>query len=62
MYYIDPVCKKRVRKKSEYAILKFRGQVYHFCCSVCKESFERQPEKYALAEKEPEKEPESSFD
>ncbi|MFH1820384.1 MAG: YHS domain-containing protein [Candidatus Nealsonbacteria bacterium] len=39
MFYIDPVCKKRLRKKQEYAIIKHNGKVYHLCCKVCKELF-----------------------
>ena len=50
MLYIDPVCKKKLRKKQEYAILKYRGNVYHFCCKVCKEQFEKNPAEYVPEE------------
>ncbi len=46
MFNIDPVCKKRLRRKQEHAILKYGGSVYHFCCGACKESFEQNPLKY----------------
>ncbi|HEY4504661.1 MAG TPA: YHS domain-containing protein [Candidatus Paceibacterota bacterium] len=48
MFYIDPVCKKRLRRKEEYAILKYGGHVYHFCCKTCKEEFQKNPILYIL--------------
>ena len=53
MFNVDPVCKKRLRRKQEYAILNYGGSVYHLCCRVCKEEFEKNPLKYV---------PESSFE
>lgn len=46
MYYIDPVCHKKIRKKQEYAIIKFRGAAYHLCCDACKDIFIMRPEEY----------------
>ncbi len=46
MYYIDPVCKKRLRRKEEYAILRYGGNVYHVCCKACQEEFQKSPVKY----------------
>lgn len=46
MFNIDPVCKKRLRRKEEYAILRYGGNVFHLCCRACKEEFERNPLKY----------------
>lgn len=43
MFYTDPVCKKKLRRKQEYAIIKYGGVVYHLCCKACKEEFERRP-------------------
>jgi YHS domain-containing protein len=45
----DPVCGMRVdvigaKYKSEH-----NGSTVYFCCAGCKQSFDRQPEKYALA-------------
>lgn len=48
MYYIDPVCHKKIRKKQEHAIIKFRGIAYHLCCAACKDIFIMKPEDYAL--------------
>ncbi|HBT91878.1 MAG TPA: YHS domain-containing protein, partial [Candidatus Veblenbacteria bacterium] len=41
MFIIDPVCKKKLRRKQEYAILKYGGSTYYVCCKVCQEEFER---------------------
>lgn len=46
MFYIDPVCKKKLRRKEEFAILKYGGNVYHLCCRACKEEFEKHPAEY----------------
>lgn len=46
MYYTDPVCKKKIRKKQEHAIIKFRGIAYHLCCASCKDNFIMRPEEY----------------
>lgn len=46
MQFIDPVCKKRLRKKEEYAIIKYGGNIYHLCCKACKEEFQKSPIKY----------------
>lgn len=46
MFNIDPVCKKRMRRKQEYAILKYGGRVYYFCCRSCKDAFEASPLKH----------------
>lgn len=50
MYYIDPVCKKKLRKKEEFAIVKYGEHVYHLCCKACKDAFDRDPSLYALIE------------
>lgn len=46
MYYIDPVCKKKLRRKEEYAIVKANGEAYHLCCKACKDAFEKDQTKY----------------
>jgi YHS domain-containing protein len=48
MFYIDPVCKKRLRRKEECAILKYGGNVYHLCCKTCKEEFQKNPIQHIL--------------
>ncbi len=50
MHYFDPVCKKKLRKKTEFAIIKFRGVAYHLCCESCKEIFIMRPEEYVPQE------------
>jgi len=44
----DPICGMMVdiggaRYKSE-----FRGQWFYFCCAGCKQTFDKQPDKYIL--------------
>jgi YHS domain-containing protein len=29
---------------------EFRGDLYYFCCIDCKQTFDKQPDKYILAE------------
>lgn len=43
---IDPVCGMEIdAEKSIYKVV-YKGKVYHFCSSVCKEEFEKNPEYY----------------
>jgi YHS domain-containing protein len=42
----DPVCGMNVDEKNAAATATYEGQTYYFCAKVCKESFEKQPEKY----------------
>lgn len=42
----DPVCGMTVDQKTATASVIFKGTTYYFCCSVCKEKFEQEPEKY----------------
>jgi len=46
MFFIDPVCLKKLRKKQEYAILKNQNKIYHFCCLACKLLFIKQPDQF----------------
>ena len=46
MFHIDPVCKKKLRRKEEHAILKYGGNVFYLCCKTCKEEFQKSPIKY----------------
>ncbi len=46
MFNVDPVCGKKLRRKQEYAILKYGGNNFYFCCKACKEEFEKTPIKY----------------
>ncbi len=46
MIYIDPVCKKKLRRKEEYAILKYGGNEFRFCCQACLAAFRKTPLAY----------------
>jgi YHS domain-containing protein len=43
---VDPVCGMEVDPaKAKYKTL-YKGKVYYFCSSMCKEEFEKRPEYY----------------
>ena len=46
---LDPVCGNEVDEKSAEGLSVFRGELYYFCCSGCHNTFDQNPEKYALA-------------
>ena len=48
---IDPVCKMKVEESKAAATSEYRGKKYHFCAVGCKKAFDRDPEKYIVAEK-----------
>ncbi len=41
----DPVCGMMVEEQKAAAISSYEGQTYYFCAKVCKETFDRDPEK-----------------
>jgi len=43
---VDPVCKMLVDEKKAKYTSSYHGVVYYFCCSSCKEAFDRDPGKY----------------
>ncbi|WP_069806778.1 YHS domain-containing protein [Vulcanisaeta thermophila] len=45
MVKVDPVCGMEVSEDTPYKTL-YRGKIYYFCSRMCKEEFERDPEKY----------------
>jgi YHS domain-containing protein len=45
-FEIDPVCKMEVDPRNPPFKTLYKGQTYYFCAAVCKELFERAPEKY----------------
>ncbi|MBI5935750.1 MAG: YHS domain-containing protein [Chloroflexi bacterium] len=51
----DPVCGMRIPKATAAAISVYKGETYYFCAALCKQLFDREPEKY-LQELEPQKE------
>jgi YHS domain-containing protein len=42
----DPVCKMTVDEDSAIAKEEYKGKTYYFCAQGCKETFEKDPEKY----------------
>ena len=45
----DPVCNMMVDEKTPAAKSEYQGKVYYFCCTACKEKFDKEPEKYVKA-------------
>ncbi|MEM4312336.1 MAG: YHS domain-containing protein [Nitrososphaerales archaeon] len=43
---VDPICKMKVDDKKTKLISEYKGKKYYFCSSSCKESFDKEPEKY----------------
>lgn len=48
---IDPVCGMKVKPEEAAATYEYKGKTYYFCALACKEKFEKEPEKFAGAEK-----------
>jgi YHS domain-containing protein len=42
----DPVCEMEVNEKTAKYKTTYRGKTYYFCAAGCKESFERNSNKY----------------
>jgi YHS domain-containing protein len=42
----DPVCGMNVEESKAAATSTYGGQTYYFCAKVCKENFDKDPEKY----------------
>jgi YHS domain-containing protein len=43
---IDPVCKMDVDEKSAKAKSDYKGKTYYFCALACKQTFDKNPDKY----------------
>ena len=43
----DPVCGKWIDLSQAEAGIEHEGIIYHVCCSLCQEEFEREPARYA---------------
>jgi YHS domain-containing protein len=43
---VDPVCKMTVDPAKAAAQSKYKGATYYFCAVGCKQTFDREPEKY----------------
>jgi len=42
----DPVCGMEVDEKTVKYKTERMGKTYYFCCAMCKEKFEENPQKY----------------
>lgn len=42
----DPVCKMTVDENTAAVTAEYKGKTYYFCAAGCKETFEKEPEKY----------------
>jgi len=42
----DPVCGMRILKATAAATSTYKGEMYYFCSALCKQLFDREPEKY----------------
>jgi YHS domain-containing protein len=43
---VDPVCKMTVPEKSRHLTATYNGKRYYFCAELCRNMFEKNPEKY----------------
>ncbi len=43
----DPVCGMDVDEKKAGARSEYKGQTYYFCSPGCKQTFDKDPERYA---------------
>jgi len=43
---IDPVCGMKIKKKDAAATSEYKGKTIYFCNKMCKEDFDKEPEKY----------------
>ena len=42
----DPVCRMTVDESAATAKTEYQGKIYYFCAEGCKETFEKEPEKF----------------
>ena len=48
----DPVCGMEVTYENAQARSEYNGDTYYFCSLDCKESFDKDPERYAIHHEE----------
>lgn len=46
--FTDPVCGMKLSRKTAAEELVCGGTAYYFCARVCREAFEKDPQKYIL--------------
>lgn len=51
----DPVCGMALSENTAKEKLVYQGRTHYFCSILCKQMFEREPDKYALSAKKDEK-------
>lgn len=42
----DPVCNMTIDESKAVDKIIYKGKTYYFCAKICKEKFEKDPEKY----------------
>ncbi len=42
----DPVCHMSIDESKAEAKSEYKGKTYYFCAAGCKESFDKEPDKY----------------
>jgi YHS domain-containing protein len=47
----DPVCNMNVDEKKAAGTSIYKGITYYFCAKICKEKFDKDPEKFIAKEK-----------
>ena len=47
----DPVCNMAVDEKKAAGTSIYKGATYYFCAKICKEKFDKDPEKFIPKEK-----------
>ena len=56
--YKDAVCGMFLSQKTAAATFDYDGRTYHFCADLCREKFEKAPERYIRTRKRrPEQKP-----
>jgi YHS domain-containing protein len=43
----DPVCGMDVQTEQAAGQSEYKGQTFYFCCPVCKEKFDQEPQRFA---------------
>ncbi|MSQ32819.1 MAG: YHS domain-containing protein [Dehalococcoidia bacterium] len=46
---VDPVCKMEVYPSQAAGKSEYKGASYYFCAAGCKQSFDKEPQKYVAA-------------
>jgi YHS domain-containing protein len=42
----DPVCGMEVSRLTALATCEYNGKTYYFCAEICRDKFEKEPDKY----------------